>query len=131
MSRTSAVARGRAAAEAGMVDTCTIRRRTGETTDAFSGEVTPTWMPVYDGRCRFQQQQAQAQQTDAGQAYLLLQRIEVQLPMSVVGLQVGDEITCTAAVRDPDLVGRVFLVRDLAFKTDATSRRIRAEERTS
>lgn len=114
-----------------MVDTCTIRRRSGETTDPFSGDVTPTYADVYDGRCRFQQQQAQAQQSDVGEAYVMLQRIEVQLPVAVTGLEVGDEITCTAAVRDADLVGRVFLIRDLAFKTDATSRRVRAEERTS
>lgn len=115
-----------------MVDACTVRRRTGESTDLDTGAITPTYLSPnpYAGRCRVQQAQAQAQQHDAGQDYLLLLRLEVQLPMSVVGLQVGDEITITASVNDADLVGRVFLIRDLAHKTEATARRVQCTERT-
>lgn len=115
-----------------MVDTCTVRRRTGETTDPATGVVTPAYLSPnpYTGRCRVQQAQAQAQQYDAGQDYLLLLRLEIQLPMSVVGLQVGDEITITTSVNDADLVGRIFLVHDLAHKTDATARRVQCTERT-
>lgn len=130
MSRATVLARGRAAAEAGMVDTCTIERQTGETTNPDTGVVTPTVSEIYDGMCRFQQKGAQAQQEDAGQAYLLLQRAEIQLPVTATGIDVGDLITCTAS-RDPDLVGRVFRVRDLAYKTDATARRLQIQERTS
>ena len=130
MSRAAVLARGRIAAEIGMVDTCTIRHRTGETTDPYSGEVVATWADLYEGKCRFQHRDGQAQQVDVGEAYVLLQRAEVQLPVSAVGIDVGDEITCTAS-RDPDLVGRVFLVHDLAYRTDATSRRLQIQEQTS
>lgn len=132
MSRAAVLARGRAAAEAGMVDACQIRRVTGRATDPFSGVETPTYLnpDVYAGKCRVQQALAQAQQQDVGQDYLLLLRLEVQLPMTVVGLRVGDEITITASVSDPDLPGRVFLVRDLFHKTDATARRVQCTERT-
>lgn len=125
------LARGQAAAEAGMVDTCLIEHRTGETTDPFSGETVDTYATVYSGKCRFQSSSGQAQQADAGEAYLLLQRTEVQLPIAVTGVDVGDRVTCTAAGRDADLVGRQFLVRDLAYKTDATARRLQIVERTS
>lgn len=127
----SVLTRGRAAAEALMVDACVIRRRTGETTDD-DGNVTPTYGPdLYSGKCRTQQPNAQAAQADVGEDYQLLLRLEVHLPMSVVGLEVGDEVMITASVYDPDLPGRVFLVRDLAHKTHATARRLGVTERTS
>lgn len=130
MSRASVLALGRAAAEAGMVDACTITRVTGRTTDPDTGEVTDTRSTLYTGACRVQQAQASAQREDVGQDHLLLLRLEVQLPMSVVGLQVGDEVTITASEADEDLPGRVFLVHDLAHKTEATARRVQCLERT-
>lgn len=134
MSRASVLARGQAKAVESMVDACTIRRVTGTTTDDFSGEITKTYLSPnpYSGKCRFQRSGAgaQAQQHDVGEDYLLLLRIEVQLPISVVGLQVDDEVTCDSSVHDPDLPGRVFLVRDLAHKSEATARRVQLTERT-
>lgn len=133
MSRASALARGRVAAEMGMVDACTIRRTSAGGTDPDTGYPTgQTWTPLYAGKCRVQQAQAQAQTEDVGQDRLLLLRLEVQLPVvGTEGLEVGDEITMTAAVNDADLVGRVFLVHDLAHATEKTSRRVQCLERTS
>lgn len=130
MSRETVLARGRAAAEAGMVDACTIRRRTGEVTDRDTSEVEITYDDLYTGKCRVQQNQATADRMDVGEDHLLLLRIEVQLPMSVVGLEVADEITITASVHDADLVDRVFRIHDLAHKTEATARRVQCIERT-
>lgn len=113
-----------------MVDACTIRRRTGETVDQNSGEITPTYDLVYEGKCRVQQQTATAGAEDAGEAYLLMVRLEVQLPIAVAGIEPDDEVTVTAS-QDPDLLDRVFTVRDLFHKTDATARRIGVVERTS
>lgn len=130
MSRESALARGRAAAEIGMVDTCQIRRITGATSDPDTGEETPTYQALYTGKCRVQQATAQAQREDVGEDHLLLLRLEVQLPMTVVGLEVGDEITITAAAHDEDLTGRVFLTHDLAHATHKTARRVQCLEKT-
>jgi hypothetical protein len=130
MSRASVLARGRLAAEAGMVDACTITRVTGRSTDTTTGAVTPTTSTLYTGKCRVQQQQAQATTEDVGEDQVLLLRLEVQLPMSVTGLQVGDRITVTASAHDADLVGRVFRVHDLAHKTHATARRVQCLEVT-
>lgn len=131
MSRASVLVRGRTAAEAGMVDTCTIRRRTGESTDSGTGVVTPTFATLYTGKCRVQQAIVQSQQIEAGQDYALQLRLELQLPMSVTGLEVADEVTITAAVHDADLLGRVFKIRDLAHKTHATARRVQMIETNS
>ena len=123
MSLSSVLARGQAAAEALMVDTCTITRVGTRTTDTTTAVVTTPTTTLYTGRCRIQQAQAQAQREDIGEDHLLLLRLEVQLPMSLTGLVVGDRITITAAADDADLVGRVFRVHDLAHKTHATARR--------
>lgn len=129
MDRAEVLARGRLRAEEGMRDTCTIRRVTGQVEDDFSGEIQKTYAVLYSGRCRIQQHQASANRRDVGEDDVLLLDSEVQLPMSVVGLQVRDEVTIDTSI-DPDLPGRVYLVRDLAHKTDATARRVQCEERT-
>lgn len=114
----------------GCVDTCTIKRVTGEVTDV-DGNVTPTYTTLYTGVCRVQQQQPYAERHDAGQAYLLLLRLEIQLPMTVVGLEPDDLLTVVTSLMDPDLPGRQFVIRDLAHKTDASSRRVQCQEVTS
>ncbi len=133
MSRQSLLLRARKAAELGMVDTCLIRRRVrdSDTTDDFSGVVEPTFQTLYEGKCRVQQHQASANQREVGEASLLLLQLEVQLPMSVVGLRAEDEVLLLTSLTDPDLPGRSFLVRDLAHKTDASARRVQVQERTS
>jgi hypothetical protein len=130
MSATSVMLQGRARAEALMQDTCVIRRRSGETTDENTGEVTPTYTQLYNGRCRVQQRVANASPAEAGEAYALMLALEVQLPMSVTGLRTEDEIVITESL-DPDLVDRVFVIRALAHKTHATARRVGVVERTS
>lgn len=132
MSRASVLARGQAAAEAGMLDACTIRRVTGSSTDPSTGVRTPTYATLYTGKCRVQQSLAQAAQHDAGEDYVLLLRLEVQLPVAgTEGLEVNDETTIDAVVHDQDLVGRVFLIRDLFHKSEPTARRVGCIERTS
>lgn len=127
---TAALLRGRAAAESLMADTCTIRRKGAPVTDTTTGDVAWPSTTVYSGKCRFQQQSVDARTEDDAEAYVRLLRVEVQLPMAVTGLEALDEVTCDTSALDPDLPGRVFIVRDLAHKTHATSRRVRAEERT-
>lgn len=130
MSRESVLARGRTAAEIGMVDACTIRRASGGgTTDPDTGYPTQGYTQLYAGKCRVQQHQATADRQDIGEDSLMLLRLEVQLPMSVTGLEVGDEITMVTS-QDPDLPGRVFRIHDLAHKTEATARRVQCIERT-
>lgn len=131
MSRASVLARGRAAAEAGMADACTIRRVTGTTTDDFSGVITKTYATLYAGKCRVQQITGTSRPHDAGEDFVLVQRIDVQLPVAgTEGLRVSDEVTITSSVNDQDLAGRVFLVHDLAHKSEATARRVACIERT-
>lgn len=114
-----------------MVDSCTIRRRTGTTTDLSTGEVTPTYSTLYTTqKCRVQSSGNWGEARDVGEAALVLLMLQVQLPIAVVGLEKGDEITIDASVHDPDLVGRVVRIRDLHHKSHATSRRVMCTEVT-
>lgn len=133
MSRASVLARGQAAALAGMVDTCTIRRVTGWTTDDFSGTRVPTYLSPdpYSGKCRVKQVQALPENHDAGEDYVVLSRLQLQLPVSVTGVEVGDEVTMTASVHDPDLPGKVFTVRGPAEGSEITARRFEVTERAA
>jgi hypothetical protein len=126
MSRASVLARGRTAAEAGMADACTIRRASGSgTTDPVTGVPSQTYTTLYTGKCRVQQQVAIARPHDVGEDKVWLVRFDLQLPMATsAGLEVGDRVTITASVADPDLTGRVFMVNELAHKSEATSRRV-------
>jgi hypothetical protein len=131
MSRTSALARGVLAAGNSMADACTIRRRAAGTTDPNTGYPTQPYTQLYAGKCRVQQITGTARPHDVGEDYVLLQRIDVQLPVvGTEGLKVGDEVLMTAAVNDADLVGRTFLVHDLAHKSEATARRVSCTEKT-
>lgn len=132
MSVASALAAGRRAAEALMVDTCVIRRRVGESTSPDTGVVTPTYSTVYSGRCRVQQSETQARAVEAGEDYALMLRLEVQLPIDgTEGVRTEDEVVLGTGSLDADLTGRVLVVRGLAHKSHATSRRLGCEERTS
>jgi uncharacterized protein YwlG (UPF0340 family) len=86
---------------------------------------------LYTGKCRVQVKAAARQGGDIGQAYVVIEEREVQLPMTVTGLREGDQITITAAALDPDLVGRVYVVHDVVAKTQLTSRRATVLEVTS
>jgi Family of unknown function (DUF6093) len=131
MSATTATLRGRAAAENLMIDACTVQRVTGSATNDTTGVVTPTYSTIYTGKCRVQQVVPIAKPANVGEAAVWLQRLVLQLPMSVVGIQSDDLVTITASVLDGDLVGRTFHVRELGHKTHATARRVQLEEITS
>jgi hypothetical protein len=133
MSRASVTTRGQRFAETGMVDACTIRRRTGEqTNDDVTAVVTHAYVSPdpYSGPCRVQQGRlATSSDTNVGEDTAVELALEVQLPIAVTGLQVGDEVTITTSL-DADLPGRVFLIRGLGHKTHPTARRVQCTERT-
>jgi hypothetical protein len=122
--------RGRAAAVRAMVDACVIRRRSDTTTDPLTGVPTPAYATLYTGQCRVQQNGATASRQDVGGDSVLLQPFVLSVPISVTGIEPGDEATMTTS-RDPDLVGRVFIVRAVTHKTNLTARRLGVEERTA
>lgn len=124
MTRASILAAGRAAAEAGMVDSCTIRRVTGRSTDPVTGVVSDVLTEVYSGKCRVQTQGNWGERRDVAQDSMVLLTVQVQLPISVTDARAEDRITIDSSVNDAALVGKVFLMRDEHYKSEATARRV-------
>lgn len=131
MSLQSLVTRGRIKAESIMLDACTVRRQTGTAYDDATGATTPTWTALYSGPCRMRQPNASASRTAAGEADVLLQALQLHLPMDAALLVPGDEVTVTASTNDPASIGRVFRIRAVPAHSHATARRYEVTERTA
>jgi len=133
MSAVSALLRGRTAAEALMLDTITVTRLTSSVTDGETGVVTPTYSTVYTGPAKVQRtgRQTTARPSEVGEAEVFMSRLEVHVPVSVVGISTDDIITVTASTLDPELVGQQFHVRQESHKSFETARRLGVEEITS
>ena len=133
MSATSITFAGRRAAERLMVDTCTVRRVASHTTDPETGVITPTYSTIYAGKCKVQRNPAptNSRPTSVGEAEVFLAYIELHLPTSATGVDSDDMATIDTSALDPDLVGVVFHLRELAHKTFQTARRFGVQEVTS
>lgn len=121
----------RAQAESLMVDTCAITRPGGR------GEYDPdthtygaaTDTTVYTGACRVRAD-LDPGDVDFGGGPVTLTTALVSIPIDADQVLQGDTVTITAAVNDPQLVGRTFTVRAVLAQTHATARRLRCEEST-
>lgn len=130
MSLAGLVARGRAAAEAQMLDTCTITRGGGRGEwDEASGtypEIPVT--TVYTGKCKVQTRNVAVSEADAGEREIGVLAWEVHLPVAGTGgLTRGDTVEVTAAAFDDALVGRRFTVTGPHVGTAKTARRLPVE----
>lgn len=112
-----------------MFDTATVRTVTGVTTDPTTGAVTPAYSsPLYTGRCKVQTYEAQESNPQAAGSTFTVQRYAVHVPAGAFTPEVGQIVTITSAVLDPNLVGRVYRVAALLHKTAATAYRLGVEE---
>lgn len=130
MSAQYAVQEGRAAAEALMVDACTIVRVAGEPGPMDPDTGLPTPAPttqIYAGRCRVQTYEPQESTPDSGGHTYSVQRYAVHVPVGT-NAAVDDIVTITAAAMDPDLAGRHYIVTALLHKTFATAHRLAVDE---
>ena len=120
---------GRRAAEALMVDACTVTRPAGaagqdESTGRRTAAAAAT---VYAGVCRVQLPDVDPNRSDAGERTWTVERSTISLPISVLTVAVGDVIAITASALDPALVGRRYRVTGVAAKTHLTARRLSCE----
>lgn len=130
MSVESAMLRGRAAAEALMVDACELSTPGEQVTDPDTGVVSNTATPVYSGKCKFQQTQSQASSPEAGGHQFTVQETQLHVPVGVGPVAVGQTARCTAARYNPALVGNVYRVVEVFEKSFMTAQRVRVEEVT-
>lgn len=133
MSATGATLRGRAAAEALMVETCTITRPgTAHTTDPTTGKVSYAGSALYSGKCRVQMMTGTRGDAleQAGERAFVVQSAIISVPATVTGVRVGDVVKVTAAALDADLTNRQYRVQDVVHKTFVTARRLICQEVT-
>jgi hypothetical protein len=115
-------------AESLMVDTCTIRRVTGVTTNPLTGVDTPTLAVVYTGRCKVQALDPQEHTPDVSGHTYTIQRYRVDVPVAAYKPAPGDLVTMDTATLDVYLVGRVLRVVALLHKSLATAYRLSATD---
>lgn len=130
MTAQSAIQQGRIAAEALMLDSCSITRVTGPAgpLDPVTGEKTPPpTATVYEGKCRIQTYEPQESRPESGDHAYAVQRYSVHIPVGPV-VRVDDVVTVTSATLDPDLVARRYKVMGLLHKTYATANRLLVDE---
>lgn len=129
MSATSITQRGRAAAEALMLDACTVTRATGSVADPETGAITPTFTTIYPtsgvGKCKIQQTAPATGPTVVGEAEVFVGQLQLHLPVTTATAAVapGDLVTITTCNLDASLVGKTFKLRGPPHKSYATARR--------
>lgn len=121
--------RGRRDAERPMLDTCVIDRP-GESVTDPDGIVTPSYTPVYAGRCKVQLTASQAASPESAGAVFNVQRSRLDLPVGVGPIASGDRVRIVTAMSNPALVGNTYRVTELFEKSWQTAQRIPIEELT-
>jgi hypothetical protein len=133
MSVLDLLAEGRAAAEAIMLDACTITRVTGPEgpLDPETGlrEPAPT-TTIYAGKCKVQTYEPHESAKEAGDHVFTEQRYHLHLPIGAGPVAVNDIATVTAASADAGLVGRSYRIAGLHHKSLATAQRLLVDEIT-
>lgn len=128
MSAAGIAARGRAAAERIMTDTCTITRpaATG-TLNPTTGQVVKTATTIYTGKCRVKAE-AGTSVGDVGAGETAAARVTpiVSIPLSAATVHSGDRVLVSAS-SDDELDGKALLVRAVAVGTFLTARRLICE----
>lgn len=135
MSAVSAIMRGRQAAINIMVDSVTIKRLTGQVTNLQTGAVADTYTVLYAGIGRIQRVRGQrlgsAHPAVIAGAQLYQQPLAVHVPVTVIGIILGDIVTVVNSPYDADLNGRQFWVQVLPPKSFTTAHRFGLQEVTS
>lgn len=131
MTLEAVLSRGRARAMKLMTDTCTVRRLTGNSTDPTSGVVTPTWDTLYSGMCRIQEtgsiggnEPAEVAAVDSTYTATVI----VSIPITATGIRPGDQIVFNTSQFDDGVPGRVMTIVRVQQKSQATARRLWAED---
>lgn len=128
MTAESVLIRAQDAAARLMVDAGVIKRRTTQVVDPETGILTQLYSTIYTGKCRVQRRTMFDRPRDAGQAFELMLAVEVQIPITVLGVAAEDIFTQTASLHDADLVGRVFHIKGLSHKSHPSSRHLQCVE---
>ena len=120
--------RGRARAEALMLDSCTITRPGEVVTDPETGDVTNSTTIVYAGRCKVQSKNSATSSPEAGGAVFTVVSRQVHIPVDDnLVIKDGDVVTITAAAQ-AIRVGKQYRVEGFTPDTFDTAFRLPVKE---
>lgn len=124
-----ALKRGRARAEARMVDECTIHRPGATLTDQETGNVTnEPAIPVYAGKCEVQSKNTVAANPEAGEhTFTVVSRV-VKIPANSADVREGDVVTLTASRLNAFTVGKEYRVEGFTPDSLETAARLPVKE---
>lgn len=121
--------RAQRAAEALMVDTCSVKRPNGVAYDDASQAEVPAFTALFSSRCKVQASGLSAAAAEVGGRTATEVRLRVDLPVSTAALRVGDVITVTPS--DDSTSAAVAYVVTAPFEgTHKTARRYAVERYT-
>lgn len=128
MSAGSTAARGRAAAERIMTDTCRVYRvGTGDTFDETTGQITVGETTLYNGKCRIRQVPGyKTGGEEVGESIVPRTAPIISIPHGENEILAGDRVAILTS-DDESLVGRPLLVQAVHAGTHATARRLICE----
>lgn len=128
MSAVTALLRGRTAADALMVDECTITRPGEPVTDPETGDVTNPSAPVYSGRCKVQSKDSATASPEAGEAVFTVVSRQVHIPANAADVRDGDVVTITASALNSFTVGKKYRVSGFTPDSFDTAFRLPVKE---
>lgn len=111
------VQRRRKAADALMVDDCTIARPGEPVTDPDTGDVTNSPVEVYAGPCKVQSKDSAVSSPDAGEHTFTVVSRQVHIPANAADVKDGDVVTITASLMNVFTVGKQYRVE--GFEPDS------------
>lgn len=117
--------RRQAKAESLMWGGC-VASRPGEPFTDPDGIVTTPLVEVYAGKCKTQTTVAQAKSPVAGGHVFTVENLQLHFPMSA-SLKTGDTVLMISHRSDPDAVGLVYKIVELARGDHRTARRWNVE----
>jgi hypothetical protein len=128
--RTAIVFRGRAAAEARMLDTWAIGTDLGWTFDPDLGEDVQAVTPLFTTAGRLKVPGNVVLESDVGERSVVSTRRELHIPVGSQAVPIGAVAQCTAidATSDPTLLGTIVRVSGPAPGSQTTARRLQVEE---
>jgi hypothetical protein len=134
MTAQATAARGRAAAERIMLDTCTIRAEVAGASRTFNsstGDYDPAQGDViYSGKCRVKDATFRALEVEAGDAPQIVTQLVVSIPIAVTGILERQTLTVDTSIDDPALAGQVVRIVNVPHGSFMTARRLVCKEWT-
>lgn len=128
MGAVDATLRGRVAAEAQMLDTCTITRPGAPVTDPATGDVTNTPVTVYSGKCKVQSKDSATVSLEAGEHTFTVVSRQVHIPANAADVRDGDVVTLTASKLNAFTVGKQYRVEGFTPDSFDTAARMPVKE---